>query len=89
MTEKEAMIIEMMKESPACEEYGGYKYLNHLFRIIARVMGYNERMFINGKWCHGKNVNKERHNVMVIVHGMENKGIIRVSKNKTMYKELI
>ena len=85
MKELENKIIESANTVPLYNGYG-YRIINDLMRRIARIMKYEIYTYRNGHWSFKNPEDRER--VCKIIEGMENKGIIKVSKSGQAYKVL-
>ena len=82
-SEKEQAIIGAIKKLPK-SVYGDYHYNEELKMIVAKAMGYEIVHFSRGLWniAGFENPKKAR----IIMKNMEKKGIIKFSKNGTMFR---
>ena len=85
MTRNEIEIIEAVRALPS-EGYGEYRSVSSLLITVAKVMGYGYRSFLTGKTCRTRQDREQRHKVLRIVKGMEDRGVIRISKSGYMFK---
>lgn len=81
--EKEQAIIGAIKSLPK-SRYGEYHYYEELKMIVARVMGYKIVHFSRGRWNIAGFENPEK--ARTIMKNMEKKGLIKFSKNGTMFR---
>lgn len=85
MTALEEKIINAIREMPD-DEYGDYRSIDALMITIAKSMGYEYRMFLCGKTFRNEKECRQYHNTLKIVKGMQDRGIITVSKSGYMFK---
>lgn len=81
--EKEQKIIRLTRLIPETE-YGEYKTVQSLKRVIALVMNYETTTFRNGDMII--NSDEEKALTNEIIRRMQNRGIIKISKSGSMFK---